>query len=137
MADKSATIRVEGLAELRRELKRLDEPKFTDELKGAHNRVSDYVVDKAKDAASSPMMRKAARSLSSSRAAASARLSYGGAGTPFAMGAEFGSSRYHQFRPYLGKTGYFLYPTIRAEQAEVMHIYEKAVDQIVKHAFPD
>ncbi|MGR6999942.1 hypothetical protein ACU686_20670 [Yinghuangia aomiensis] len=51
---------------------------------------------------------KAAKSLRAARAADYAALRYGGPRYPYALGAEFGSRRYKQFKPYRRK-GYWLY----------------------------
>lgn len=137
MADRSESIRVEGLAELRRELAKLDDATFTAGLKDAHAEVGELVVGKAKSRAALPVQRKASGSLSASRAAAVARVSLGGAAYPYALGAEFGSTKYRQFPPYLGQTGYFLYPTIRAESDAIERVYWDAIDKITHAAFPD
>jgi hypothetical protein len=42
-------------------------------------------------------------------------------------GAEFGAKSYPQFSPHLGKTGYFLWPTVRAEQGNILDEYSKAL----------
>lgn len=136
MADKSETIRIQGLTELRKELARLDEGAFTRELKDAHYEVASLVTEKARGAASTPLEKKASASLKASKGASKAQITYGGPGYPYAMGAEFGSNRYRQFRPHMGRTGYFVYPSVRALSAEVSRIYMEAVDKIVSKAFP-
>lgn len=137
MADKSETIRIAGLTEFRKELAKLDESTFTNELKAAHKAVGELVVERAKSGAAFPVQRKAAGSLSSSSAASRAQISYGGSAFPFAMGAEFGSNRFRQFPPHRGREGYFLYPAVRESRDEAMRIYMDAVDKIVHDAFPD
>lgn len=137
MADKSETIRIQGLTEFRKELAQLTETTFTRELKDAHYDVANLVVGKAKSLASMPVQRKASGSLFASKSASKAQIRYGGDGYPYAMGAEFGSNRYTQFAPHLGRKGYFVYPAVRASNAEIMDIYGKAIDKITKRAFPD
>lgn len=136
-ADKSETIRVEGLTEFRKELAKLTEATFTKELKDAHYEVASKVLNKAKGAASTRLEQKAAQSLKASKSASFAQISYGGPGYPFAMGAEFGSKRYRQFRQHLGRTGYFVYPSVRALNSEIARIYLDAVTKIASKAFPD
>lgn len=137
MADKSETIRITGLTELRKELARLDEGEFTKELKDAHFKVATMVVEKARNGASMPVQRKAAASLKASQTANKAQINFGGPGYPFAMGAEFGSKRFKQFPTHLGRVGYFVYPAVRALSDEVARVYLAAVDKIVARAFPD
>lgn len=36
------------------------------------------------------------------------------------FGAEFGSNKYRQFPPHLGKTGYFIFPTLRKMQRSIL-----------------
>ena len=145
------TIAVQGLDELRRELKKLD---LTDDLKQANYDAAELVVRSAQSRASSKLERKAARSLKPSRAAAKAVVTGGGAKAPFFGGAEFGAQQnrkrtspsgrtflgHNQFQPWRGSgstAGYFLYPAIRAETARIVEIYGDAIDRITKPAFPD
>lgn len=54
-----------------------------------------------------------------------------------AMGAEFGGRgrpTTQQFQPWLGHTGYFLYPTIRRDRDEIDATYRAALDLIIKEA---
>lgn len=137
MVDKSESIRISGLKELRKELAKFTDATFTKELKDAHYEVASKVVDKAKGAASTRVEQKAAQSLKASRAASKAQITYGGPEYPFAMGAEFGSKRYRQFKNHLGRTGYFVYPSVRAMSSEIARIYWDAVAKITHDAFPD
>lgn len=121
--DKSVSIHVEGLRELQRDLKaepeRLDKD-LRRELKSA----AAEVADEAKAAASSlgaPRPGGAVvRSIRPSSSSTDARVSLGGPAVPWAMGAEFGSDKYHQFRPWAGRSGYFFYPAIRKAQEETL-----------------
>lgn len=36
------------------------------------------------------------------------------------FGAEFGSTKYRQFPPHLGKTGYFIFPTLKKMQRQIL-----------------
>lgn len=130
------TIRVNGLRDLQRELKRLD---LTDDLKDAHYRVAGIVVDEAEKRARAlgRMQAKAAESLRAGKAQRKATVSIGGARYPFALGAEFGAKKYPQFLPHLGRTGYWTYPAIRAKRDEVIDAYGDEIERLTKAAFPD
>ncbi|MFI6609276.1 hypothetical protein [Streptomyces sp. NPDC050507] len=80
---------------------------------------------------------KAARSLRVQRAEDGYSVRYGGAAYPYAMGAEFGSRRYGQFRAYR-RAGYF----VRQARYEVSRYrlresFERAFSRAVREAFPD
>ena len=88
------------------------------------------------------MAAKTAPSIRSLAQQTRAQVSLGGGAYPFAMGAEFGSVRYRQFKPWRGSNadaGYFLYPTIRSmgQSGEIERLYMDAVEDAVKGAFPD
>jgi hypothetical protein len=139
MPDES--IRVDGLDDLRRELRRLGDA-WPKELKVANRDAADIVVTSAKGkaAAVGGVAAKAAESLRALNQQRAAVVALGGAAYPYAMGAEFGSIRYRQFRPWRGSAGdagYFLYPAIRGERDRVLDTYEKALDRITKRAFPN
>ena len=101
----------------------------------------------------------------SSKATTRATLSGGNNKVPFFGGAEFGSGLgmrkdlggrngpnpglgWLQFKagdgsdlnwkqPGQGKTGYFLFPTMRAETAAIKEMYTRELDDICKIAFPN
>ena len=104
--------------------------------------------------------------LRASASASDVRILLGGAKAPFAMGAEFGGgaglntslrsrealskagrrrirarkkrgTSTSQFPPHLGRTGYFLYPTLRDKIDEAMKRYEQVIDDLTKRAFPE
>lgn len=135
------TIRVEGLAELQRELRKIDS-KLPRELRVA-NKDAAEVVARAARARAVAQGSTAAKTAPSIKAAAEQRRSkvtLGGARYPFAWGAEFGGQgrpTTMQFRPHRGRDGYFLYPAIRSTRAEFMDVYERALDQLMRAAFPD
>lgn len=90
------TIDVTGLKELRREIKKVQDAggaNGTDQLKDLNFKVADFVIGKAKSAASgvSPMASKAAQSMDASRSGVSARVNAGGKKHPYFGGAEFGA----------------------------------------------
>lgn len=94
----------------------------------------------------------------SSKSATHATLMGGNARVPFFGGAEFGAGLairkdvggpngpnpgigWHQFpawkQPGFGNTGYFLFPTMRAESAAIKEMYTRELDDICKVAFPN
>lgn len=134
-------IRVTGLDDLRRELRRLGDV-WPKELKVANHDAAEIVVTSAQSKAAGlgGVAAKAAGSLRALNQQRAAIVALGGAAYPYAMGAEFGSFRYRQFRPWrgnAGNAGYFLYPAIRGERDKVLDTYEKALDRITKRAFPN
>ncbi len=140
------TVRVAGLDAFRRELRRLESeagPQGLAMLKEANHKVASMVVTKAQARAASigPMQSKAASSLRAGRQQARAVVSGGGARTPFFWGAEFGALQFKQFLPWKkpggGNTGYFLFPTMKAETQNIIEMYGEELDKIAKDAFPD
>lgn len=133
-------IKVEGLAELQRELRRIG-PESARELRLANKAAAEIVAGEARSRAlvvggvaakSAPSIRP----LGQGRAAA---VKLGGARYPFALGAEFGSIQYRQFAPWTGSnsgSGYFLYPAIRAKQDDVVDVYDDMLRALTKRAFP-
>ncbi len=89
------SIKVQGLAELQRELRKLDEAGLLDQLKDANEEVAQIVVDRARQKARAlgGMEARAAASLTARRASRRAEVSLGGRGAEFAAGAEFGAYR--------------------------------------------
>lgn len=135
-----ASVKVAGLDELRRELKKLDDKGLTERLKDANYAVASTVVERAKSMVSTRMQASAAQSLKAARQAARAQVSGGGASKPFFGGAEFGSIRYRQFEPWRGSgtgAGYFLYPAIRASIDDILETYGDAIEKLAAEAFPD
>lgn len=138
MASKIRTgdIQVEGLAELNRALKAMG-PEFQRELKDTNKKVAEIVADDARAAAYSlgGVAAKTAPSIKAKGYTASAGVSIGGAGYPFAGGAEFGSYKYKQFQPWRGNStdaGYFLYPAIRHDVDRIETEYRDALDDLIK-----
>lgn len=132
---KSGAIQVDGLTELNKALREL-EPSFRKELKGLNLRVAKLVTEQAMAAAYSigGVAAHVAPSLKAKGMQQSAGVQLG---DPAAAGAEFGSVRFKQFKPWKGNTstaGYFLYPTIRGEASNIEGIYAKGVDVITKKA---
>lgn len=150
-----STLGVEGLDELRRELKRLESGDLSGRLKDANRKVAELVVGRAETRARmlGRQAAAAAESLKAARQAARAVVSLGSARVPFALGAEFGARRnrerrtdrgpmlgWNQFPEWTGSgaaAGRFLYPTIRDSQRDVEELYMDELDAITADAFPD
>lgn len=63
----------------------------------------------------------------------SQRVFSGGASTEeLVAGLEFGASQYPQFPGHRGREGYFIYPTLRKIQPELINRWETAFDKILK-----
>lgn len=137
---RSGTVKVDGLVELNRALKALG-PEAQKELKDASRRVADFV---AKDAASAAhsiggVAAHVAPSIKPVGGVSGAGVAFGGASYPMAGGAEFGSLRFHQFKPWRGNSsdaGYFVYPSIRQDADRIETEFADAVDDIIKRRFP-
>lgn len=136
--DRSEAIQVRGLADFQRELKRIDLAK---DLRLANLGAAELVAGRARGRASG-LGGVAAKTAPSIKAAAEqrrAKVVLGGSQFPFAMGAEFGGQgrpTTQQFKPHLGRTGYALYPTVRDSRDEFVDVYERALDQLMRRAFP-
>ena len=162
----TATVAVKGLDQFRRELRAVAEGGGADGealLKEANQRVARFVIGKATARASGVgvMQLRAAQSMTAGRRSARAVIIGGSGAVPYFFGAEFGAKRnvlrkerrpagwaaagrwrgYNQFetwkKPGSGNTGYFLFPTLRAESAGIVELYGREVDQIMKKVFPD
>lgn len=162
----TATVAVKGLDQFRRELKAIADGGGADGealLKEANQRVARHVISRATARASGVgvMQLRAAQSMVPGRRSARATITGGSSKVPYFFGAEFGAKPnilrrerraagwaspgrwrgYNQFetwkKPGSGNTGYFLFPTMRAESAEIVEIYGREIDQIMKKAFPD
>jgi hypothetical protein len=138
---RSGTVKVDGLAELNRALKALG-PEAQKELKAASRRVADFV---AKDAASAArtiggVAAHVAPSIKPVGGVSGAGVAFGGSAYPMAGGAEFGSIRFKQFKPWRGNSsdaGYFIYPAIRQDADRIETEFTGAVDDIIKRRFPE
>jgi hypothetical protein len=138
---------IEGLGDFQKALRALG-PEFPKQLTKVNKEIATSVADAAKASARGQggVAAKAAGSIRSGAEQRSGFVRIDSTGRyPFALGAEFGSLRYHQFKHWRGNqwtpsggdgVGYFLHPTIRAKQSEILERYEKALDDLAKHAFP-
>lgn len=137
---KSGTVKVDGLRELNRALRKLG-PESQKELKEASRKVASFVAADARSAAIGlgGVAAKSAPSISAVGGVSGAGVAFGGARYPFAGGAEFGSIRYRQFKPWRGNgpdAGYFVYPSIRRDADRIVTEFTDAVDKVIERNFP-
>jgi len=119
------------------------------QAKGVSNGLATYLQSKIKSAAGGRPNKAASRVADGSRVSKSSRigeLSFGfvsqkfsGGGTTQQLwgGYEFGSNKFKQFpvwsgREGRGSRGYFIYPTLRAEQPHIIAQWEAAFTKILK-----
>jgi hypothetical protein len=119
------------------------------QAKGVSNGLATYVQSKIKSAAGGRPNKAASRVADGSRVSKSSKigeLSFGfvsqkfsGGGTTQQLwgGYEFGSNKFKQFpvwsgREGRGSRGYFIYPTLRAEQPHIIAQWEAAFSKILK-----
>ena len=119
------------------------------QAKAVSNGLATYVQSKIKSAAGSRPNKAASRVADGSRVSKSSKigeLSFGfvsqkfsGGGTTQQLwgGYEFGSNKFKQFpvwsgREGRGSRGYFIYPTLRAEQPHIINEWENAFTKILK-----
>lgn len=137
----SVEIRVTGLAELRAALERI-RPEVAPEVKQANREAAERIRALAKSKASSlgGVAAKSAVSLVAAYGANWAGITIDGYSYPYALGAEFGGRgrpTTQQFKPWLGTTGYFLYPTIREHAEDILEPYENALERLIRKGFPN
>lgn len=154
-ANRSESISVRGLTELRKELGKLEDgAEFTARLKDANVRTATFVVNRAQPLLASYGRQASRVSLRANRLASAARVSMTGL---FPEGLEFGAHQgvprsvsrngkvykragWNQFRPWKGNgedTGYVIFPTIRSNTQAIVDLYEEEVGRITADAFPD
>jgi hypothetical protein len=131
-----------------RAFKAMDEA-ATDQAKAVSNGLATYVQSKIIAKAGSSSNDAAPRIASGSRVSKSSKvgeLSFGFASQKFSSGGttqqlwggyEFGSNKFKQFpvwsgREGRGSRGWFIYPTLRAEQPHIIAQWESAFDKILK-----
>ena len=131
-----------------RAFKAMDEGAVT-QAKAVSNGLATYVQSKIISSAGGRPNKAAARVAQGSRVSKSSKigeLSFGFVSQKFSGGAttqqlwggyEFGSNKYKQFplwsgREGRGSRGYFIYPTLRAEQPHIIAQWENAFTKILK-----
>ncbi len=139
----SAGIRVEGLRDLRAELRRAD-ALWPRELGRANKEiVEELIVPGAKERMARVRPRAGHAVIDSIRGSAAstrAQVLAGGARVPHYFGKEFGSIRYKQFPPWRGnkgEAGYAIWPTIREKREEFIGRYLQMLRRLTDRAFPD
>ena len=171
--NKTASVKVHGMKEFRKDIKRMQAgggPDGRDLLKDANRKVAQHVKDRSESRASAAgkMQHLAWASMKVGNAQNKATLTGGAISQVlgrnkksgpvlFFSGAEFGAytdkSRFTRGRggksvSYLGwkqmsspkpngRTGYFLFPTMRAETEEIKEIWGREFDSISSKVFPD
>jgi hypothetical protein len=131
-----------------RAFKAMDEGAVT-QAKAVSNGLATYVQSKIISSAGNRPNKAASRIAQGSRVSKSSKigeLSFGFVSQKFGGGAttqqlwggyEFGSNKYKQFpvwsgREGRGSRGYFIYPTLRAEQPHIINEWENAFTKILK-----
>ena len=131
-----------------RAFKAMDET-AVEQAKGVSNGLATYVQSKITSAAGARPNKAASRIAQGSRVSKSSKvgeISYGfvsqkfsGGGTTQSLwgGYEFGSNKYKQFPVWSGRygqgsRGWFIYPTLRAEQPHIVAQWENAFSKILK-----
>jgi hypothetical protein len=148
MATESITYDKAQLRGILQAFKGMDD-KAVSQAKAVSNGLATYVQSKIISSASGRPNKAASRIAQGSRVSKSSKigeLSFGfvsqkfsGGGTTQQLwgGYEFGSNKYKQFpvwsgREGRGSRGYFIYPTLRAEQPHIINEWENAFTKILK-----
>ena len=148
MATESITYDKAQLRGILQAFKGMDEQAVA-QAKGVSNGLATYVQSKIISSAGSRPNKAAARVAQGSRVSKSSKigeLSFGfvsqkfsGGGTTQQLwgGYEFGSNKYKQFPVWSGRygqgsRGWFIYPTLRAEQPHIVAQWENAFSKILK-----
>lgn len=134
----AGTVRVSGMRELNKALREVSK-ETQGELKEASRGVAEFVASDSRSAAQSlgGVAAKTAPSISPVGGVKGAGVALGGARFPFAGGAEFGSVRFKQFKPWRGNSsgaGYFVYPSIRRNAERIEDEFTAAVEALLKRA---
>ena len=149
MATETITYDKADLRGIVKAFKAMDET-AVEQAKGVSNGLATYVQSKIKNAAGSRPNKAASRVADGSRVSKSSKIGeisfgfvsqkFSGGGTTQQLwgGYEFGSTKFKQFPiwsgrgPRGGSAGYFVYPTLRAEQPHIINQWENAFSKILK-----
>jgi hypothetical protein len=148
MATEAITYDKSDLRGIIKAFKAMDET-AVEQAKGVSNGLATYLQSKIISAASTRPNGAANRIAGGSRVSKSSKIGeisfgfvsqkFSGGGTTQQLwgGYEFGSNKYKQFpvwsgRQGRGSRGYFIYPTLRAEQPEIIAQWESAFSKILK-----
>lgn len=139
------TIRVEGLDDFRRALRKVDGA-LGKKIGQINKAAGQKVVAAARSAYGQHYRARRGRvpaSIRASAAQSAAKITIGRATVPYALGQEFGSNRHPQFAPWTGPApggrgsrGRFFYPAIREESPKLVDDYLKVLDDVAREAFP-
>lgn len=135
-------IRVLGLAELRRDLKRLG-AQWPKELAKANNRAAEVVAAEARRRAPAGphqgggSVTAITQSIRATKAQRSASVSFGGPRSPHAAPTEFGGTlpRHASRSRTTVRQRAFLYPAIAAKTDEVVLTYQAMLERLMDAAF--
>jgi hypothetical protein len=148
MATETITYDKSDLRGIVKAFKAMDETAVA-QAKGVSNGLATYVQSKIKNAAGSRPNKAASRVADGSRVSKSSKIGeisfgfvsqkFSGGGTTQQLwgGYEFGSNKFKQFPVWSGSQGrgskgYFIYPTLRAEQPHIIAQWEQAFTKILK-----
>ena len=149
MASEAITYDKAELRSITRAFKAMDDEAI-DQAKQTSSALADFVRGKIVSAANSVtrnrLDNKVAEGSKVSKSSKIGEISFGFAGQKLSGGgttqqlwggAEFGSNRYKQFpvwsgREGRGSRGWFIYPTLRSAQPEIINKWEEAFSQIVR-----
>jgi hypothetical protein len=148
MATEAITYDKSDLRGIIKAFKAMDET-AVEQAKGVSNGLATYLQSKIISAASTRPNGAANRIAAGSRVSKSSKIGeisfgfvsqkFSGGGTTQQLwgGYEFGSNKFKQFpvwsgRQGRGSRGYFIYPTLRAEQPEIIAQWESAFSKILK-----
>jgi len=127
------------------------EDEAKDEARSTSNALASFAADKIKQAAytrtkGTSAVKRIAEGVRVSKSSTIGEFSYGFASQRFSGGAttrqlwpgfEFGSNKFKQFPAYSGRfgrgsRGWFIYPTLRAIQPDIVKQWEEAATKIMK-----
>lgn len=142
----SLKIDVKGLKEFRSALRKAGR-EFPVALRQANREAANVVLPEAKRRGMASRSNLAggratlgSKGVASIRVLASqskAQLAGGGARVPWFGGSEYGSSGAHRQFPARNSDGYILWPAAKSKQPQVIEVYDKALDNLSKRAFPN
>ena len=135
-----------GLKEALAGMDRLARLDASRDLKTEFNKIAQDAADRGRAGASTRLERRAASTLRAASTGTAAAVGYG-KGFAAAFGAEFGASQntlrqrrtgsylgYNQFKPHAGRSGYFMWPGIRAAADAGVDNLADAVVKIIEGA---
>jgi hypothetical protein len=138
-------VEVEGLKELRRELKQLG-PQWPKELRKANKEAADIAASASRSNAHGGTRQQsaAASAIKASGTQSAAQVVIDAGRVPFALGAFLGSRAYPQFPEWVGNSWepggpggpYAVNPAIREKEDEIIETYGDALDRLTCAAFP-